>query len=147
MSNSAFKHNFKTISFMFRMQNHLIICEIILAFVLKSDWKWKWQSYELDILGPFPVIFSPTTLIASMKLRIWRSFWCAQSIQILIGSKAMTQITIFVLFPFPQFCFYFPQFYSLLLTFVTHPHICFLFTHNHFQARDGGKLQKSNNSK
>ena len=57
---------------------------------IKSDRKWKWQSYELDILGTFPVIFSPTTSIASMKLRIWHSFWCAQPIKIWIGSKSMT---------------------------------------------------------
>ena len=57
--------------------------------------------------GPIMTIyghFSINNIKAFMKLRIWRSFWCAQSIQILIGSKAMTQITIFVLFPFPQFC-------------------------------------------
>ena len=58
--------------------------------IVKSDWKWKWQSYELGISWPFPVIFSPTTLITSTKLRNWRSFWCTQSIKILIGSKAMT---------------------------------------------------------
>ena len=28
---------------------------------LKSDRKRKWQSYNLDILQPFPVIFPPTT--------------------------------------------------------------------------------------
>ena len=37
---------------------------------LKSDWKWKWQSYELGISWPFTVIFLPTTLITSAKLRI-----------------------------------------------------------------------------
>ena len=58
--------------------------------LVKSDWKWKWQSYEKGISWPFPVIFSPTALITSPKLRIFRSFWCAQSIKILIGSKAMT---------------------------------------------------------
>ena len=58
--------------------------------IIKSDWKWKWQSYELGISWSFPVIFSPTTLITSTKLRNWRSFLCTQFVKILIGSKAMT---------------------------------------------------------
>ena len=33
-----------------------------------------------------------------------RSFWCAQFVKILVGSKVMTLITIFFLFLFFQFC-------------------------------------------
>jgi hypothetical protein len=76
----------------------------IVEWLVNSVSKRKWQRYEMAILQVFPAIFSPTTLIAFTKLRFWRSFWRAQHVKILIGSKAMTQITIFVLSFYFQFC-------------------------------------------
>ena len=58
----------------------------------------------MALLRPFLAIFLSTTFIAFIKLRFCRSFQCAQSIKILIGSKGMTSITIFALFPILEFC-------------------------------------------
>ena len=49
-------------------------------------------------------IFLTTTLTTFTKVRFRRSFWSAQSIKILFGSKVMTSITIFFLCLFLQFC-------------------------------------------
>ena len=58
----------------------------------------------MALLRPFLAIFLSTTFIAFIKLRFCRSFQCAQPIKILIGSKGMTSITIFALFPILEFC-------------------------------------------
>jgi hypothetical protein len=55
----------------------------------------KWQSKESAvfsiILRRFLVIFSTTTFISFTKLKIRRSFWGAEQVSIIIGSKVMAQ--------------------------------------------------------
>ena len=47
---------------------------------INSDSKWKAQPDDLAISRPFLAIFLATSLISLIKLRFWRSFWCAQLI-------------------------------------------------------------------
>ena len=67
----------------------------------------------MALLWPFLAIFPSTTLIAFMKLRIWRSFWYAQPIKILFDQTICHRLQI-------SFCFHFFNFVRKKWKFTTH---------------------------
>ena len=56
-----------------------------------SDARYFIVDLVMSILRLHMLIFSPTTSITFTKLRFRQSFWGAQHVKILIGSKAMTK--------------------------------------------------------
>ena len=72
-------------------------------FYVTSDARYFIVDLVMGILRLFLVIFLPTTLLYFTKLRFRWSFWGAQHVKILIGSKAMAKnknVLISVFLPF-----------------------------------------------